>query len=166
MHKLFITLIIGLVASLSFAHPHVWMDSDIRITQDTIDVQWTFDEMFSSIVFSDFDTNEDKKILGDEVAEVKSNMFNNLSKFSFFTTVICGKKQSNFDKAYDFKAWAKDDRIVYSFKLAMPNMKCASGLEVHSFDNSYYSDITIKSAKGNNVSIKEDGSGRQYIVVK
>ncbi len=76
----------------AFAHPHVWLESDISITKDTIDIKWTFDEMFSSIVFSDFDINEDKKILGDEVKEVENNMFQNLSNFSYFTTVICGKK--------------------------------------------------------------------------
>lgn len=76
------------------------------------------------------------------------------------------KKQTSFDKAYAFKVWAVADRIVYSFKLPMPQIKCASGLEVHSFDNSYYTDITIKSAKGDRVSVKDDGSGKQYILIK
>lgn len=67
MKKLIYTLLILLISVKSYAHPHIWVDTDLTLlTKNSkiigLDVHWQFDEMYSSAFMLDADLNNDGKL--------------------------------------------------------------------------------------------------------
>jgi len=164
--KILLTALLLLSVSLSFAHPHVWIESYLYFNKETIDVRWQFDKMFSNIMFMDFDIDGDKQFIGMEAKRLKTDMFDNLKNFDFFFKVYCGNELLDVKYLKGFRADSKDNRVSYRFTLSAPMNNCRKELFVYVFDETMFSDITLKSAKGVKVNIVEDVGGRKYIKIK
>lgn len=77
----------------AIAHPHIFAEARLEIlTGDDGTVAelrniWRFDEIFSSSVLLDFDTNTDLKLDGSELSELGEIMHKSLADFDYFTTI-------------------------------------------------------------------------------
>jgi ABC-type uncharacterized transport system substrate-binding protein len=94
----------ALMPSLALAHPHIFAEARLEvIAGDDGNVQelrnvWRFDEMFSSSVLLDFDTNTDLKLDEKELAELGEVMRASLADFDYFTTLSVDGKPENVQK--------------------------------------------------------------------
>lgn len=104
-HALPLLTALGLsVPSIALAHPHIFAEARLEvIAGDDGNVQelrnvWRFDEMFSSSVLLDFDTNTDLKLDEKELAELGEVMRTSLADFDYFTTITLDGKPEKIQK--------------------------------------------------------------------
>ncbi|ACZ13061.1 DUF1007 family protein [Sulfurospirillum deleyianum] len=76
-----------------YAHPHTYIDVYLKISENTLKIQWLFDEMTSQGLMNDFDVNHDGVFDSKETLLFKKDVFNPLKEFSFFTHLLVGKKK-------------------------------------------------------------------------
>jgi ABC-type uncharacterized transport system substrate-binding protein len=75
------------------AHPHVFAEARLEVvigeegTVSELRHVWRFDELFSSTVLLEFDTNADLKLSPEELAEVGRIVHESLGEFNYYTFV-------------------------------------------------------------------------------
>ncbi len=154
----FTFLITGLAA-----HPHVFIEHTVEIQVNdsgvhALKLRWVFDEMFSSMLIQDFDTNKNKKIDPSENPVVKKNGFDNLLEYHYFVFMKMGGKSFYPSRAGDFQASIANNRLVYSFTVPV-TLKTGgfpAKAELVIKDPSNYADLTL--IKGNPVTVLNTGS--------
>ena len=101
------------------AHPHTFIDVYPTIKKETpkfINIKWKFDEMTSSILIMELDSNMDGKIDPGENKYIEREYFSMLKPYGFYTTkYIKGKKHTIRPK--NFKATIEGVRLCYSFDI-------------------------------------------------
>lgn len=102
------------------AHPHVFIDNVSYIQFENgkitgLRFHWTFDEIFSFLLFEDFDKDRSKSFNKTEVAALQEGAFSALKELRYFTHIRIDGKIMPVPQVLDFKAVAKDGRVSYSF---------------------------------------------------
>lgn len=102
------------------AHPHVFIDNIAYVQFENgkitgLRFHWTFDEIFSFLLFEDFDKDKDKSFNKTEVAALHAGAFSALKELRYFTHIRIDGKLLAEPRVSDFKAVAKDGRVSYSF---------------------------------------------------
>lgn len=133
------------------AHPHAFVDVKFNIhlspvKLDRVDVTWVMDEMTSSWILMDFDTNQNAAIDPAEIPLIKSEAFDHLVELNYLMFMQVDGKPVTFTASTDFSASITDNRVVYSFSLPLseglsPNSK----VRISSFDMDNFMAMTIKS---------------------
>jgi len=165
MIKQLLILLLTFTTITAFAHPHVWVDSVLKLQNGRIQAEWTFDEMFSNVILSDFDIDRDKKLVGMEVKNVKEGMFDNLKNFSYFMRVYCGNTLLDIEGAEDFSVEVKNSRVIYRFYVKLNNGNCKKEMELYNYDDTLYTAINLISVNGSS-ELKEAADGIRYAVIK
>lgn len=103
-----------------FAHPHTFVDvyptiktKNNQITH--IKYKWVFDDMTSSMLLMEFDTNGNGKIDKDENDYIYENYFLPLGDYNFYTDIVVNGKVQKFPKIKIFQASILDNKIIYEF---------------------------------------------------
>jgi len=176
-----ITPIIFLIifCSAALPHPHVFIAQRIKIIFDDqglagINVHWTFDDMFTSMIAGDYDKNQNKVLEKNEVALIKKEAFSYLSDQNYFTFVKIGKKSFDVKFIQNFSAELHNKKLIYKFFIPC-HVTATSNLKhvcIASYDPSYYSviffanngPVSLDKAESFNVktAIKEDKSTLIY----
>ncbi len=145
------------------AHPHVFIEHSVEIQVNDSGVQalklrWVFDEMFSSLLIQDFDTNKNKKIDPSENPVVKKNGFDNLKEYHYFVFMKMGKKSYYPSHAEAFQATIARNRLVYIFTVpvTLKPGRFPAKAELVIRDPSNYTDLTL--IKSNPVTVTNAGS--------
>jgi ABC-type uncharacterized transport system substrate-binding protein len=159
----YLTLILILFTNTVWAHPHVWVESRLSFNKAVVHAVWQFDEMFSNVMYSDYDIDGDKQFTGLEAKKLKSEMFDNLSNFGYFFIAYCGNAMLDVGTASNFKASSDGVKVTYQFDLPIKTAGCKQPLEIYNFDETYYTDITVKSVTGGKSTLKSDMGGRQFV---
>ncbi len=153
MNKLLIALIfisLAFKTNIVNAHPHVFIISKFSLSYNNegvkgINVNWTFDQMFTEIMLEEFDSNSDGNFNSDEVKVLYNKAFINLKKSSYFTHIFIENKEIEINSTQNFNALIKDGQLQYSFfipmEIALSNQK--KSISIYSYDDSYYMDIMI-----------------------
>lgn len=114
-------ILVLLFFSNLFAHPHIFIDihSNISTTKDksTVKFVWKIDEMNSSVLIMESDTNLDNIIDESENKYIYENFFLTLEEFNFYTDIKVNGKSQKFPKVKNFKAYIENHRLCYSFEL-------------------------------------------------
>lgn len=79
--------------SIGYAHPHTFIDVYIDIRGTELQIKWVFDEMTSTALLEDFDSDHNHIFDAKEVELFKKEVFNPLEKLSFFTNLKVAKKK-------------------------------------------------------------------------
>lgn len=75
------------------AHPHVFVEANLEIVRDTngavteLRHVWRFDEIFSSTVLLDFDSNADGQLQSEELDEVSDTVTETIGENDYFTDI-------------------------------------------------------------------------------
>lgn len=173
MNKLL--LVTFIILSLAFkvntinAHPHVFIISQFSLSYNSegvkgINVNWTFDQMFTELMLEEFDSNSDGEFNDKEVKNLYNKAFINLKKSSYFTHIFIENKEIAITSTQNFNAIIKDGQMQYSFfipiKVAISNQQKV--ISIYSYDDSYYMDIMIDEENpleyDNNLGFKSDYS--------
>jgi len=145
-------VILYLVLSLDyvFAHPHVFIDNTVTIVFDHsgltgIRVKWGFDEMFSSMIIHDYDTNKDSTFSHDEIDKIKNGAFSNLKSYNYFTYLKINGEEFIVKYVKDFSADLNSNKVVYNFFIPCHVSATSSYKEIKlsMYDSTYYTDIML-----------------------
>lgn len=124
-YRIVMLTVAGAMASMATgpsatAHPHVFIDNisyvqfeDGKITG--LRFHWTFDDIFSFLLFEDFDKDKTKSFDEDEVQALRDGAFEALKELQYFTHIRIDGKLLPVPRVADFKAIAKNGRVSYSF---------------------------------------------------
>jgi ABC-type uncharacterized transport system substrate-binding protein len=130
----------------SFAHPHVFVDNRMTVEFEGdmlqgIGFNWTFDEMFSSMILGDYDPKHTGKFDAARTMAVKEGAFDNLANYHYFISLAVGnKKLDKFTIERFTPSVADKGKLVYSFfvPLKIPLRPTEQSVRVTVYDDSYY----------------------------
>ena len=141
-------LLFLLFSTLSlYAHPHTFIDVYPSVVfhngiANTIHFRWKIDEMTSSMLVMDVDTNGDGKIDKKESKFIEENYFNVFSDYDFYTFIKIKGKQIIFPTPKNFTASIENHRVVYAFDIQGTFDKRYTALEFG--DTDFYVAMVLK----------------------
>ncbi len=132
------------------AHPHVFIDNVATFVFDqrgvaAIRLRWTFDEIFSASIISQFDRNKDKSFDAEELKALKAGAFDNLQNFGYFSHIDVDDKPVPTKRVTGFKAEIVKDQLVYEFTVPLDAAvdPRRQHLVVGIYDPEYFVDIDV-----------------------
>ncbi len=128
-------------ATSVFAHPHIFIDVKVNVTQEKVTILWSFDAMTSAMLIGDYDTNKDKQLDANEIAFIEKNHFLPLAPYSYFMRFFDGKEELEVQKVDSFSASIDKKRLVYTFSLPSTLLK---KYELRFFDPEMYVALILK----------------------
>ena len=136
------------------AHPHVFVAQQLTTVFDAkglagIQVNWIFDDMFSSMISSDHDRNENGMLEPEEVQSIKANAFSFIKEFDYFSYIRIDSKPFKVKYVTDFSATLDRGRLSYDFFIPchVSATRHPKEVVVSSYDPSYYSAIYFNDKK-------------------
>ena len=146
--KIFFSSLGFLFASIltANAHPHVFIEPKMEIVLNEagkfteLRHVWRFDELFSSTVIIDYDTNADGKLDESEMLEVSKTVKASIAEYDFYTAMRSGKEIINFYEPEKLSAYMEDGQMIMFFSLEpeKPHDFKKAPLRVSASDTSYY----------------------------
>ena len=105
-----------------FAHPHTFIEvyptlhvEDKKITN--IHFKWVLDEMSSTILIMELDSDGDGKISKNENDFIEKEYFSMFEDYGYYTFIKVDSKLISTPKPKNFKATIENNRICYSFDI-------------------------------------------------
>lgn len=148
---LLLAVLLASWASAAQAHPHVWIDGNVTFVFDQkmltgVRLEWTFDDIFSTLVIREHDKNRNKKFEDAEIESVRKEAFVATKEYSYFTHITVGSDKAQIGEARDFKADIVKGKLVYRFTLpfAQPIDPVALPVAVRAFDETFYVDVGLE----------------------
>lgn len=123
------------------AHPHVFIDTKVNVLPEKIVMSWSFDEMSSAMLLSDYDKNKNKKLDPDEIAFMEKDHFKTLEPYSYFTHLSDGKDEFDLKKVSEFNASFENKKLIYTFAIPKPKFK---KYELRFYDAEMYVALIVK----------------------
>ena len=132
---------------LLFAHPHTFIDvyADINSSKNNqnITFKWKFDEMTSQLLLMEFDANMDGKLDKDEIEYIKTNYFESLVEYGYYTYIKVGNKSIK-TKPFNFTSFIEDNiKIVYQFDINIKEEK-KKHIAISLYDEERFSALILK----------------------
>jgi ABC-type uncharacterized transport system substrate-binding protein len=111
-----------------------------------VELKWSFDEMFSSMIIADYDGDMNGTFEPAEVKAIKEGAFSNLSNFNYFLLIKYDKKNFPIKTVKDFKAEIVNNKLIYIFTVPFPIPATVEYKEfkIGVFDNTYYCEISFR----------------------
>ncbi len=137
-----------LVCAKTLAHPHVWIENSIvfrmenkKITE--INVNWVYDEFYSSAAFFEADIDNDNKLNTEEKLKLLDRNYEELKKNSFFIHLKLNEAKLNNFEIKNFNSFFKDEILttVFTISLINPVDPFKDMLIAGFFDKTYFIDI-------------------------
>jgi len=148
------------LAAPAASHPHVWIDARSSVVFDrdgklaAINVQWQFDEYYSTVAIEGLDKNGDGTYTVEELEPVARDNITALKEFRYYTYVKIDGEAPAYGPVTRYKASYSDNMVTLSFTLplAEPVDPVKRAVTYTMYDPSFY--IAIEPAKDAAVSIK------------
>jgi len=155
------------------AHPHVWIDNRVTVEFEggrvvALSMEWRFDTLFSAILLTDFDLDEDMQLDSMEADFMRRNAFIAIGDFSYFTHVKVDGVLVKWDEPMDFQGVVEGRAVVYRFRLPLPEPVDPNSqlLTIATYDRSFFVDVTLQKAEPVVLSGKGAASCHHQIVAK
>ncbi|WP_281882981.1 DUF1007 family protein [Vibrio nigripulchritudo] len=143
-------LILLLPASLSFAHPHSWVDMKTRVLGEGSDIsgfsmEWTFDAMTSAYMLDGEDMSEEVREA--TLKQLALSVIDNMLYEHYFTYFFEGDDPIRYKQVMDAKLTFHRGKLTLHFELPLTKDKDANGknLKLMIFEPSYYVDMSWKA---------------------
>ena len=146
------------LAAPAAAHPHVFIAARLTVVADAagqiaaLDVDWTFDEMYSAYVTTDLPKDKAGKPSAEALATLGRQMLVNLAEWRYFTEFVrleTGDIADNQDFGTPgepaVRLDAKGLAIAFRLPLAAPLLPDGQRLLIRQYDPSFY--VAIEPAK-------------------
>ena len=116
-------IILFVLFSISlFAHPHTFIEvfptinvKDSKFSK--VHFKWVLDEMTSTILIMELDTNGDGKISEKENKYVFNNYFSIMQDYNYYTQIVVDSKIITLKGVKNFKATIENHKVCYSFDI-------------------------------------------------
>lgn len=145
-----ILMTVGLVAApvAAYAHPHVFAEASLEVVASNdgnvseLRNVWRFDELFSSSVLMDFDTNTDLKLDHDELLEIANTIRTSLADYDYFTFITRDGKPVEIGKPEQFHVDYQDNQLLVFFSVSpKTSLQAAGKLTFGVYDPTFYTSI-------------------------
>lgn len=137
---------------VALAHPHIFAEARLEViaaddgTISELRNVWRFDEVFSSSVLLDFDSNTDLKLDEKELAELGEIMRASLADFDYFTTMSVDGTSEKFQKPDAIHVAYEDNQVLVFFAVKPEKSTPLKGkLTFGVYDPSMYTAIDFPS---------------------
>ncbi|MCR5855903.1 DUF1007 family protein [Mesorhizobium sp. J428] len=106
----------------AWVHPHVFAEASLEVKLDpssnvsALRHVWRFDDLFSSTVLVEFDTNKDLKLDESELAEVSKTIFESLAEYNYFQLVEADGKDVAMSAPDQLIATLEDNQLIVLFE--------------------------------------------------
>jgi ABC-type uncharacterized transport system substrate-binding protein len=106
----------------AWVHPHVFAEASLEVKLDpsrnvsSLRHVWRFDDLFSSTVLVEFDTNKDLKLDEAELAEVSKTIFESLGEYNYFQLVEADGKDVPMNAPDHLIATLEDNQLIVLFE--------------------------------------------------
>ncbi len=147
LRLIFSALLLMFMTSFSLAHPHVFVTAAIELERNdagkftVIHHTWKFDELFSSTVMLDFDTNGDGNLDETELMDVGNTIKENIAEYDFFTTTRIDTDIAAIFAPETITATLTDDNMLvlrHSMMFEKPVAVLEKPLKISVSDPSFY----------------------------
>jgi len=167
VRKIILIFIMGITlspafAGVAFSHPHVFIALRLKAVFDDkglacFNVQWEFDEMFSSMIADDYDKNQNGIFEKAEIALIKDEAFSYLANYNYFTFIKINGKAFDVKFIKNFSPRLINNKLIYEFIIPchVTALSKFKNITVAAYDPSYYTAIFF--AKKNSVSLVNPG---------
>ena len=141
----FITIFISV---LLYAHPHCFIEVYPKVTiqnnkTQNITFTWKIDEMTSTALMAEIDTNKDNKLDKQENSYIKDNYFMSLKSSHFYTYIKNKKKEIPF-KITNFLASFKNGKVNYTFSIKTRTPVPIKNLNIYFYDTDFFVAMILK----------------------
>jgi len=150
---LFVTLIL-------YSHPHLWIEYNVEpIFSDEafegLQVEWSFDEMFSWEIMMDYTENQNCNISETENKIIEKEAFSYLKESNYFAHFCENEKKKDVKVITNFWAECKDNILIYHFFIPwkIEVTKEINNLKISFFDETIFCEIIPKK---NSMTIKNN----------
>ena len=132
--------------ALPNAHPHVFVEANMELViNDTgkfteLRHVWRFDELFSSTLIIDFDTDANGELDEKEILEITKTIHASIGEYDFYTALRAGKEVINFYEPEKLNAYMEDGQMIMFFSIEpeFPHDFKKAPLRISASDTSYY----------------------------
>ena len=132
----------------AIAHPHIFAEARLEI-DTTADGKvselrhvWRFDEIFSSSVLLDFDTDGDLQLSPEELGKISDVVTRSLAEFDYYTSLSLDGKDVGVTLPEPIKVAFSDGQLLMFFAVkADQDLPLAGKLSVGVFDPTMYAAI-------------------------
>ena len=134
--------------SALLAHPHTFIEvyPTIRVNDTStsdINFKWVLDDMTSTILIIELDSNGDGEINEKENSFIEKEYFSIFKAYDYYTYVFLDGKKVKLPKPENFRATIENNKICYSFDIKLNhNIK---DVAIEFGDSSYYVSMVLKN---------------------
>jgi ABC-type uncharacterized transport system substrate-binding protein len=132
------------------AHPHVFIDYAVTVLFDDADVKgirmsWTFDEMYSSMLFHDYTSRPKGALTQADIKSLEIGAFRDTADFHYFVDITLNGKAIPVADVADFDARFEKRRMTYFFTVPLHTAAptALNTLEIQAFDHEFYIDFEL-----------------------
>ena len=136
------------------AHPHVFIDYAVAMLFDDAGVvgarvTWTFDEMYSSMLFHDYTSRPQGQLSAADIKKLEEEAFKATADYHYFIDLTLNGAAVTVTEFRDFTARYEQHRMIYSFTVPIhdPARSGPSTLELAAFDHEFYIDFELAKRK-------------------
>lgn len=148
--KVWLFFLVVIIGKTLQAHPHVFIESYLTIKFDNnglagFQLKWEFDEMMSSGVILDYDKNGNGTFDPEERKLVKSEVFDYLKNYNYFTEVVIDGKPFTVKYVQNFYPEIMEGKLVYNFFVPC-HVRVSKGYKevlLLNYDEEYFTHINI-----------------------
>lgn len=165
MRRFFLFLI--LLATMSWAHPHVFADVTVQAVFDEtgfigVRNHWEYDEIYGTSMFAAADANDDGSLSKKELESLKIAVLDPLAKQNYYNYVLSGTKFLPALNVENFQATKKNGKLVldYLIRFSVPVSNEYKFLVIVVADPSNY--IQVTSDMGNSDAKAPDAIDVEY----
>jgi ABC-type uncharacterized transport system substrate-binding protein len=157
------------VSSQAFAHPHVWVSTRAQVVLvggylDKVQVTWSFDELFTSLVLMDNDANSDGQLSSAEVANVRRTYFDNLKGYDYFAHLSLGKRSLPVTVTEFNATITAAGNAVYTFVIPVgQRLDTKTAFSFAFYDESFYTDMVFEKQEPVRLEVTEGGKANFLI---
>jgi ABC-type uncharacterized transport system substrate-binding protein len=130
------------------SHPHVFAEArlDVMVSRDgtvgTLRHLWRFDDLFSSTVLVEFDSNQDLELDESELQQVANVVYASLAEFDYFQMVAVDGRDVAMVPPEKLTALYDDDQLIILFE-SMPQepLHLSGKIDFGVYDPTFYTAI-------------------------
>jgi len=159
-----------LSAAPALSHPHIFAEASLEVTVgperavETLRHVWRFDDLFSSTVLLEFDTNADLALDNEELETVGSVVLESLAEFDYFQFVTSGGKDVAMHPPEKIVALFEDNQLIIVFESRPVDRLVLDGtVDFGVYDPTFYTAIDFYEDENLVVSELPDGCARTVV---
>jgi ABC-type uncharacterized transport system substrate-binding protein len=156
--------------SAAQAHPHILAEASLDVavspdgTLEALRHVWRFDDLFSSTVLLEFDSDSDLVLGNDELEAVASVIHESLAEFDYFQFVSANGKEVAMRAPDRIVALFEDSQLTILFESSpVEPFKLDGTAEFGVYDPTFYTAIDFYDDNSLTVSDLPEGCGKQVV---